>query len=58
MYVYMAITRDEYELPIAVADGPTELARLCHVTANHVCHAIRTGGKRFIKVWIEDEKEQ
>ena len=59
MYVYMEITKDIFELPCAVADGPTELARLCHVTARHVCHAIKAGGRqRFIKVWIEDENEQ
>lgn len=28
-YVYMKISRDKYELPLAVADTATELARLC-----------------------------
>lgn len=28
-YVYMKISRDKYELPLAVANSATELARIC-----------------------------
>ena len=28
-YVYMKITRDKYELPVAVAESTTELAKIC-----------------------------
>lgn len=30
--LYIAISKDEYELPIAVADTPTELARMIGVS--------------------------
>ena len=32
MHVYMAVTRDKYELPIAVADTSVELAKIMHTT--------------------------
>ena len=28
-YVYMKITKDKYELPVAVAESTTELAKIC-----------------------------
>lgn len=34
--IWMKISSDEYELPIAVADTAAELAKMCHVTANGI----------------------
>lgn len=34
--IWMKITSDEYELPVAVADTAKELARLCNVTVGAI----------------------
>ena len=34
--VYMKVTRDEYELPVAVADTVVELAKICGVKVNSI----------------------
>lgn len=36
MIIWMEVTKDEYELPIAVADTAQELAKMCGTTANNV----------------------
>lgn len=46
MTLYLRVTDDEYEFPIAVADSQAELARLLGLSLNTVnCayHFIRTG---------------
>lgn len=57
MPVYMAITRDEYQLPLAVADTIHDLAKLRGVTMGAVCKGIdrQVQGKvsNYIRVWIE-----
>lgn len=35
-FLYMEVTRDKYELPVAVADSPAELAKMVGVTANRI----------------------
>ena len=59
-YVYMEITRDKYELPVAVAISEPELARLCKTTVG----SIKTGlskrknqnrWSRFIKVEVSED---
>lgn len=35
-YLYMAVTKDKYELPIAVADSPAELAEMIGVPVKTV----------------------
>lgn len=37
MKLYLCVTDDKYELPIAVADSQAELARMVGVTCNTVC---------------------
>lgn len=34
--VWMKVSNDEYELPIAVAETAAELAKLCGVTVNSI----------------------
>jgi hypothetical protein len=51
--LYLRTTQDELELPIAVADSPTELARMCGTTANNVSSSIAHGRKGWYKVEIE-----
>lgn len=38
--VYMKVTRDKYELPVAVADSATELARILDVNRKSIISAI------------------
>lgn len=62
MKQYMAVGVDKYELPLAAADTPTELARLLGVTPNAVNSAIhrsaqcngRCTGYKLIVVEIDD----
>lgn len=63
MYVYLSVTTDKYELPLAIGDSPKELADMLGVTNNAISSAIghnATGfirGNRYIKVWIDDYDE-
>lgn len=57
--VYMKITKDKYELPIAVASTPDELAKICGTTRNAIMSSISKANigiirPRYIRVRIED----
>lgn len=54
--LYIAVTLDKYELPLAVADSPAELARLMGTTYNSVLSSIAHGYKGYKRVII-DEKD-
>lgn len=61
-YVYMEITKDKYELPVAIASTESELAKLCKTTVIAVKSGIskrRCTGKwsRFVKVDVEEVAE-
>ena len=60
--VYMEVTMDNLELPLAVADTPSELAKLRGVNKQAIYKSIsriqlgqRKKG-RYVKVNIEDEE--
>lgn len=56
--IYMEITTDEYELPLAVADTIDELARIVHrkpSTLNRSINHAKHG--RYIRVVIEEDLE-
>ena len=60
MYVYMKITKDRYELPVAIADTGEELAKICGVSINNVYNTIRkarlTGSRcQYVRVDVEDD---
>ena len=61
MYLYMKVTRDKYELPVAIADSAAELARILGVKVQTVreCTApsrVRNGTCGcYRKVLVEDE---
>lgn len=65
--VILAVTADEYELPVAVADLQCEMAQILGVTAGAISHSISEGhtfrkkyfGKRIriVRVPIEEEDE-
>ena len=61
MNIWLKVTNDKYELPVAVADSAEELAKMCGVKVNNIhssrSHAQARGNKtRYLKVEI-NEKE-
>lgn len=62
--VYMAVTTDKYELPIAVADTVKELSELTGTSKNAISSAIckkksgRISGKKFIRVEIDETENE
>ena len=60
--IYMKITTDEYELPLAIADSIGELAKMLGVTKNHISSAIShykrgtTKSCCYVKVVLDDEE--
>lgn len=65
MALYMAVTPDKYELPVAVEDSPTKLARKIGVSVNMILASLtpkragynnrRRMGYRYRKVEVEDD---
>ena len=61
MTIWMKVTKDKYELPIAVADSPMELARILGISSNTINSSIshvKTGKIKtsvFKKVEVDDE---
>lgn len=64
-YIWMAVTPDEYELPLAVADTARELGKIYGITAKTVMTSEfrrengRDSGRKFVKVpreWSEGEQ--
>lgn len=56
MTLYMKCTTDKYELPIAVADSPSELAEMLGTNANVVSSSI--SHKRPYWYKIEEEEDE
>ncbi len=56
-WFYLAVTRDKYELPLAVSDDPKELARMLGISENGVYKSIRRGSG-IIKISQEEEDEE
>ena len=63
--VYMAVTDDKYELPIAFADGMREIARTMGVDPacvfRHVHGMVKGKYKmpcKFVKVYVENQEEK
>lgn len=59
-YVYMKITRDKFELPVAVAETEKELAIICGVrtgTIKRIIHKSKMRGHKcsYIKVIVEED---
>ena len=60
MTLYMAVTPDEYELPIAVENTVFDLAEMYNTTSSTILTSIsrnRSGkrrGAKFVKVEIDD----
>ena len=58
MTIFMKVTRDEYELPVAVADSKSELARIVGVRPSSVSHGLNQGWKKssYVEVEVDDEE--
>ncbi len=57
MKLYMKVTKDKYELPLAVADSAKELAAMVGTKENTVNSCISKGYKAWKKVIVEDEED-
>lgn len=59
MTLYMKVTRDEYELPVAVAETKAELARMLGIKREHVrtafSHAKKFKNPTYVVVEVDDE---
>lgn len=59
--VFMKITADKYQLPLAVADSAAELARILGVQDSTISKGLKCG-RSYIVVWINkdelDEQEE
>lgn len=59
--IWMAVTADEYELPLAIGDTRRELASLCGISENTLRHAMERGwngkrtGRKFVKVEVREK---
>ena len=58
MKLYMYVTKDEFELPIAVADTPKELALMVGTTANSVKSAISHHHPGWIRIETEEAEDE
>lgn len=59
-FLWLLVSQDEYELPLAVADSATELARMVGTTQNNISstitHQAERGAKsKYIKVKVIDD---
>lgn len=63
-YLWMAVTADEYELPLAVTDTARELAEIFGTTTNivqsleHGNYSGKKIGRRYVKVLNDGWKRQ
>ena len=56
MTIYMTTTKDKYELPTAVAESSSELARILGTTKNVVASSISKGRKGWLMVEIQEDE--
>ena len=61
MILYMEVTSDKYELPVAVAESPRELAEMTRtkssIIRSAICHMKQPGRRRskYVKLEVEDD---
>lgn len=55
MTLYMKVTNDKYELPVAVADTGRELAEMVGTTKNTIFSSISKGYRQYQRVEVEDD---
>ena len=57
MKIYMKVSLDEYELPIAIADSAYELAEMVGTKQSVIYSSISHGRGSYRRVEIEDDEE-
>ncbi|MBP1926736.1 hypothetical protein J2Z76_002606 [Sedimentibacter acidaminivorans] len=63
MHIYMAVTPDKLELPLAVGNTATELAKILRIKEDTIYTGIsrnysgKTKGMKFIKIDIIEESD-
>lgn len=55
--LYMKVTKDKYELPIAVAESPRELAEMLGTTRQNVLSCISKKLPTWKRIYIDDEED-
>ena len=55
--LYLYVTRDDYELPLIVADSAEELAQILGTTKNTVLSCISHNRKGWARVSVEEGEE-
>ena len=58
MVVWMEVTKDKYELPVAVAESAVELAGIVNKTVNNIRSSQSHGYGTYLKVVIDDEESE
>ena len=58
MKLYIKSTGDDLDLPVAVAESPTELARMIGTNRDVVLSSIAHKRKGWARVEVEDEDER
>lgn len=61
MTLYMMVTKDELELPLAVADTVTELSKMVGIKENSIFNIMRRAQKEgrkcaYVRVKIDEEE--
>lgn len=61
--VWLKVTADRYELPVAVAETGAELARICGKSENNVYNTINKAKQlghrcQYIRVEVEEDEDE
>lgn len=56
--IYMMITKDKYELPLAVGDSIMELSRILNVDPSSILRGTRRGKSKYVKVFIDIDDDE
>ena len=58
MTLYIKVTKDRYELPMAVAESKSELARMLGVAPSSITHSMHGpwGRKVYVEVEVDDDE--
>lgn len=61
--IYMAVTDDQYELPLAVGDSCRDLGRIVGVDPSVICRQVNGAfggryekGRKFVKVYVDADE--
>lgn len=58
MRIYMYVTKDEYELPVVVADTKREIAQKLGRTVNSVQSCFSHKNRGYAEVEVDDDDEE